>query len=48
MSRWAGFRTYKEFCALDGEEQSEIVAEYEAENQIRAVEMKQAEREAKN
>lgn len=46
MSRWAGFKTYQEFCELDGTLQSEIVAEYEAEMQVRAVEVKEAERDA--
>lgn len=45
-ARWAGFKRYREFCELDGLEQSEIVAEYEAHMQIVAIETRMAERDA--
>lgn len=44
-SRWAGFKRYAEFCALDGLEQSEIVAEYEAHMTIMAIDARMAEKD---
>ncbi|MCC7208330.1 MAG: hypothetical protein IT323_13565 [Anaerolineae bacterium] len=37
-AHWAGYRRFKDFQALDGDEQSEIVATYRAWAQMRAVE----------
>ncbi len=37
-AHWAGYRRFRDFQALDGDEQSEIVATYRAWAQMRAVE----------
>lgn len=45
-SQWRGYK-WKEFLALEGEEQDEIIAEYEAKHRIEAISSYEASRRMK-